>query len=387
MKKIRILHLSSDSKFINHASIVFEKAFPGQNDIIILARSENLKFAKLNTKRVVVVKFASMKIPKIDTSEYENYDLVVFHSLGDLLYPEVFNIPKNTPTIWLGWGYDYYDLIGSPEKLLLPKTLTISRKLKKFDLRFVVGESLRLGFKLLGIPKSRKKAIEKINLFSPVLPNEYDLVKSAGCWRTFPKCARWNYGTIEDNFAKGFELAQVDGDAILIGNSASVTCNHVEILTFLNEAGVRRREIVTPLSYGDKKYAKKITCVGRSFFPEEFYPIMNFMPIEDYITTIKRCGYVIMNHKRQQAIGTVVIMLYLGARVFLREENPAYPFLKEMGVVLSSIQELENKLELLNTPLAISDRERNRLLVSEYWSRERGVERTRVLVKQALSSK
>jgi hypothetical protein len=109
------------------------------------------------------------------------------------------------------------------------------------------------------------------------------------------------------------------------------------------------------------------------------------MPIQDYVATIKQCGYVIMNHKRQQAVGNIVIMLYLGARVFLREENPTFPFLKDLGVVISSVQELEKDISLLHTPLSIEEKERNKRLVSDYWSRESGIARTKALVDRALS--
>ena len=113
---------------------------------------------------------------------------------------------------------------------------------------------------------------------------------------------------------------------------------------------------------------------------------MEFMPAEDYVATIKQCGYVIMNQKRQQALGSIIIMLYLGARVFLREENPTYPFLKEMGFSLSSVQELEKEPALLKMPLTAEDRDTNRALVSENWSRKRGIELTKVLIEQALAT-
>ena len=146
---------------------------------------------------------------------------------------------------------------------------------------------------------------------------------------------------MEDHFIKGFEGGLVDGDAILVGNSASMTCNHKETFDLLVKAGFKNRKIIAPLSYGDAVYGEKTAELGKKFFSSDFKPLKDFMPMQDYVATIKKCCYVIMNHRRQQAVGNIVIMLYLGARIFLREENPTFPFLKDLGVEISSVQELE----------------------------------------------
>ncbi|MBE0508927.1 MAG: TDP-N-acetylfucosamine:lipid II N-acetylfucosaminyltransferase, partial [Marinospirillum sp.] len=323
--------------------------------------------------------------PIVKKSEYKKYNLVVFHSFGDLLYPEIFNVPEEVPTVWLGWGYDYYALIGNPDDLLMPETKRILAKNNKSLIRSTIGKALRVALKMAGISKFRKKAIERLSFFSPVLPNEYDMVLKSRKWESFPEHVRWNYGTMEDHLIKGFEGEQVDGNTILVGNSASLTCNHKETFDFLVKNGVENRKVIAPLSYGDTVYGERIAALGKKYFGLDFNPLKDFMPIQDYVATIKQCGYVIMNHKRQQAVGNIVIMLYLGARVFLREENPTFPFLKDLGVKISSVQELEKDISLLDRPLSIEEKERNKRLVSDYWSRESGIARTKVLVDRALS--
>lgn len=80
-------------------------------------------------------------------------------------------------------------------------------------------------------------------------------------------------------------------------------------------------------------------------------------------------------------------MLYLGARVFVRQENPVYAFFKNSGVVISTLQELEGQPELLNLPLSVEERASNRAIVSDYWGCERAYERTRELVEAAFAAK
>jgi len=383
----KILHLASDDKFIDQAAPVFERAFPGKNYILVFSNSSTLRYVKLRPNKVIVTSFSFLGRPKVKKSFFKNYDLVVFHSLGNLLYPEIYNIPKDIPIVWLGWGYDYYDLIDDPNNFLMNKTRELSDNMRTFTLRSYFRKFLRCGSKFFGIAKSRKTAIERVSLFSPVLENEYNLVKNSAKWNEFPHEARWNYGTIEDHLVKGFEDQQVESNNILVGNSASFTSNHIEILHLLKKQRVNSRRVIVPLSYGDRKYALKVVEVGEKLFDKSFKPLMDFMPIDLYVRKIKQCGYVIMNHKRQQAVGNIVIMLYLGARVFLREENPAYSFLKGIGVELSSIQQLEVHSYLLDTPLSENQREKNKQLVSDYWSRERGISRAKALVIQALDCK
>lgn len=387
---MRILHLATDDKFIDHAFPLFEHTFPNSNDVIIFSNSANLKYVKVKTLKTILVTPWKLRKPRIENLIYQPYDLVVFHSFNNLIYPEVFNIPLNTPTIWLGWGFDYYYDIFSRDALLLDKTAQTYSNIRSGKLIDIFRHSrdvfhdylIKLRFQ-----KSKFKAIEKISVFSPVLPKEYELLFKSHKWDAFPQYARWNYGTIEDNLIRGFEDDKINGDGILVGNSSSFTCNNIEALELLQRIGVDGRKIVAPLSYGNKRYGEIVKTLGSNYFGENFIPLLNFIPIQEYVSIIKKCGFVVMNHKRQQAVGNIVIMLYLGAKVFVREENPVFQFFEDLGVSVSTIQELENKPEMLQAPLSPEERKSNRQIVSEYWSREKALERTKSIVEKAISLK
>lgn len=383
MSNLKILHLATDDKFIDHAHLLFEKAFPKSNDIYIFSRSRNLRYVKLSVDKIIKPNIL-LKKATLNAHDYSKYDVVIFHSLSELLFSEVFSIPDDVPTIWLGWGYDYYNLITSPESLLLAETQKLTENALKISYVSLFASIVRSALEKLKVNKAQTDAIEKITLFSPVLPQEYDLVRSSRKWKNFPGYLQWNYGTIEDNFIRGYENTEVDSNSILVGNSASSTNNHLDVFKLLRNLNISDRNIVLPLSYGNKEYANRIKHLGYDLFKKNFVPLIDFMAIDDYVQTIKKCGFVIMNHKRQQAVGNIVIMLYFGARIFLREENPTYAFLKEIGVVMSSVQELENDPSLIDIPLSSEEKKTNRRLVVEYWCREKGIERTKNIVKRAI---
>ncbi|RUO80265.1 4-alpha-L-fucosyltransferase (Fuc4NAc transferase) [Idiomarina tyrosinivorans] len=380
---MKILHLATDSKFIDHASLLFEKAFPESNDIYIFSRSKKLKYVNQSVDKIIKPN-RILKRPTLNSHDYAEYDVIVFHSLSGLLCLEVFSIPGEIPTIWFGWGYDYYDLITSQESLLLAGTHKLKNNVRKKSYVSFIVRTFRTVFEKLKINKTKTAAIEKITLFSPVLPQEYDLVKKSMLWKKFPEYCQWNYGTIEDNFVRGYENTEIDSNSVLVGNSASSTNNHLEALSLLRKLNVTDRDVVVPLSYGNKEYGNRIKQLGYELFDKKFFPLIDFMPVDDYVRVIKKCGFVIMNHKRQQAVGNIVIMFYFGARIFLREENPAYIFFKENGLVLSSVQELEKDPLLIGKPLSLIEKRINRRLIVDYWCRKKGIERTKDIVKRAI---
>lgn len=385
---MKILHLATDDKFLDHAFPVFEAVYPGANDVFVFAAKTPLKYVKLKPDHIET-KVGSFfhKKPKLSSCIYNKYDLVIFHCLASQTFPEIFNIPEDTPIVWLGWGADYYPDLLADSSLYLHQTKKLMAGYGKTALRREVSRLAKRLIKAFHVRTKKIRAIERIALFSPVLPGEYKMVQRSRHWKRFPISGSWNYGTMEDNLIKGFEGEVVTGNAILVGNSATYTGNHAEVLDLLHKLGVNDREVVAPLSYGDPQLAKELTSLGREYFSHNFEPLIDFMPVQEYVAIIKKCGYVIMNHVRQQAVGNIVIMLYLGARVFVRQENPVYDFFKKSGVVISTVQELGENPELLNLPLTAEERASNRAIVSDYWGRERAYERTRKLVEAAFAAK
>jgi hypothetical protein len=382
---MRILHVATDEKFLDHAYPVFERAFPNSNDVVVFAPRLPLRYVKLVPNRVEVICRDSFKwMPSISTGVYRKYDLVVFHSLQKAFFRLLSSLPSDVPAVWLGWGGDYYPEMFYEGTLLLRETRLLKRRLEGLNFRGRFGPIIkRLQYRF---PLMNRKimAVERMSVFAPVLPEEYLMLKQSRKWKAFPRSAVWNYGTIEDNFTRGVEGEVVTGNAILVGNSASYTCNHLDALELLVNLQVRDRKIIVPLSYGDPEVAKAVASHGRKKGFQEFIPLVDFLAVDDYVKIIKECGFVIMNQKRQQAVGNVVIMLYLGARVFLRRENPLCGFLRSAGVNISTVQELERKPGLLSTPLSKLERSMNRKFVCDYWSRETAHKRTKELVFNAL---
>lgn len=333
-KTVKILHLSPDDKFVDMALSTFNTFCCVENDLVVYSRNKSLKFVK--NKAFII------KNPRDIESLINNYDLIVVHSLAPIWGRLLLKANKNIPIIWIGWGYDYYDFIN--QNLYLKETKDLIGNLGYLNLIDLIRVRLtNLARKIFRMSSSFDlfELIERINYFSPVLESEYYMVKENLGNIKFPKYISFNYGNLENYFAKDLEYKRVTGYNILIGNSASYTSNHIDSFSLLMGIDIGNAKIICPLSYGDKKYSRYVENQGVKYFGESFKPLVNFMPLSEYIENISSCGYVIMNHCRQQAYGNIVTMLYLGAKVFLREENPLYSYLKSKGMHIFSIQELE----------------------------------------------
>jgi dTDP-N-acetylfucosamine:lipid II N-acetylfucosaminyltransferase len=333
-KTEKILHLSPDDKFVDMALSTFNTFCCVENDLVVYSRNKSLKFVK--NKAFII------KNPRDIESLINNYDLIVVHSLAPIWGRLLLKANKNIPIIWIGWGYDYYDFIN--QNLYLKETKDLIGNLGYLNLIDLIRVRLtNLARKIFRMSSSFDlfELIERINYFSPVLESEYYMVKENLGNIKFPKYISFNYGNLENYFAKDLEYKRVTGYNILIGNSASYTSNHIDSFSLLMGIDIGNAKIICPLSYGDKKYSRYVENQGVKYFGESFKPLVNFMPLSEYIENISSCGYVIMNHCRQQAYGNIVTMLYLGAKVFLREENPLYSYLKSKGMHIFSIQELE----------------------------------------------
>ncbi len=185
---------------------------------------------------------------------------------------------------------------------------------------------------------AERVALERVDIFSPVIDTEYRLVR-----RHLPGLAarhvRWNYGTVEDDYTLPGATSLTSGRNILAGNSATPTNNHIELFERIRRCGdLGDRLIVTPLSYGDVRYRDCVIKVGRELFGDAFVPLVDFMPKESYIELLGSCGHVMMNHVRQQALGNLFISGLMGARLHLSRANPLYTWLGSLGVPVSDIE-------------------------------------------------
>lgn len=122
---------------------------------------------------------------------------------------------------------------------------------------------------------------------------------------------------------------------VLIGNSADPSNNHLEILELLNRFNNEDIMIYCPLSYyGDQEYISKVVKKGNDIFGDKFIPILTMMTTQEYAVFLNEMDVAIMNHRRQQGLGNIMPLLFLGKKVFLRSDTSSFSFLSNAGCII-----------------------------------------------------
>ena len=368
---MKVLHISPDETFVDYAYDVFESVAPFSNDIWVFSKEPDVRHVTRPVDRLVRVDRLNRGRPKVESANYCSYDLVVFHSLSAFLYPEIFSIPNEKPKIWIGWGFDYYDLVAIGKELILPNTQNILQVDKISNrVKNKIKDSITHLLISMDVWKDRKNAISRLSGFSPVLKEEYKYIFKSCAYVNAPYFD-WNYGVIIDHLLEGNSNLSIQGNHVLLGNSATPTNNHVDAFHAIRSGLSGKQKVIVPLSYGDNSYARKVSHSGFEKFGSRFQPLLDYVPLSEFNATLQMCGYVVMNQVRQQGLGTIIVSLYLGARVFLRAESPTYKFFKSIGIWVTSVQELEEDPQFLSRPLSSAQIIENRRIVSDYWSEER----------------
>ena len=89
-----------------------------------------------------------------------------------------------------------------------------------------------------------------------------------------------------------------------------------------------------------------------------------------------------MPHKRQQGVGNIIVLLNLGAKVYLDKSNLLYSFLKEHGFFVFCLEEIGSADFLAElTPEQILN---NQQRLFEIWGRASIIDKTKKLVECAL---
>ncbi|MBQ4834227.1 TDP-N-acetylfucosamine:lipid II N-acetylfucosaminyltransferase [Pseudoalteromonas sp. MMG010] len=353
MKKI--LHICSDEKFIDHAIVNFNAVDYVTNDFLVISNSKQLKYIKNDN---VTIQSRKSFFIQILFGRLNEYDAVVFHSLTDVFKLFIKLLPKRLTICWIGFGFDYYDY----------SILMNNHREVKGIKGFIKNKILNLN-----------SAYDYINYFSPVLESEFESVSN---YLNLKACyVPWNYGS-SDSIIEKLKNEYVSGDSILLGNSGAETNDHIEVIKELISLG-ETREIIVPLSYGgsDEYVSSIISMLEKSSL--NYTVLKDFITQAEYFKILKRCSFVIMNHKRQQAMGNIVMMLSLGAKIILDKNNPAYEYLVKLNFNIFDKTQLNSTLQKkLPSNIAL----KNKNLALENYNRRNTLDKTKRLVTTLINA-
>lgn len=129
---------------------------------------------------------------------------------------------------------------------------------------------------------------------------------------------------------------------VLLGNSATASNRHYEMIDLVIKYKDSNIKFLCPLSYGDMDYARDVIAYGNEKLGDSFVPLTEFMEAREYYQLLNKCSAGIFNNDRQQALGNILALLRFGAKVYLREGTSMWEFLKEKGMLVYNMEQLSD---------------------------------------------
>lgn len=365
-----ILHFLSDDIFSNY--VIGQFSSPEmQSDFVVMSTTGKLENLQHTGSAFIMNPYHKGSMQKLIGSLH-NYSAIVLHGL---FYPwcEVVlrYVPDGVKVAWVFWGGEVYGrkefgktfLSKQSRKILWFRNVKLFLKKKKGTAQYEIPRELfrRIDYCLTDIHEDFEfvNAYAKSNM-KEVWYNYYSVDETIGDMR--------------DQF--------VEGNNILVGNSCTLACNHLDGFKAVRRIHDEDSEIVVPLSYGESWLRNLLLKKGRRMFGNRFHPLVDFMPRDEYNRIIKSCAVVIMPHYRPQAFGNLLTALWLGSRVYMSEKSLLYAFFKRIGVIVFSIETDFKKTKIQGVhPLSSEERELNRKLIASIYDKGVMKERNREMVE------
>lgn len=268
----------------------------------------------------------------------EKSDKVVLAAFFD----DAFQLLKLPQKIWdkiyiQFWGGDIYRFKNKKSNLIPKTKQEIARQLVKISIKKAAG--------VLTLVEGDYNSIESIFNLKNVkhqvaqVPDDFYTINHL------------DYKTISEKQNEHHKKR------ILVGNSATIENNHLEIFDLLKNKIDQSYEVLVPLSYGDKEYQKEIIEKGRGMLKDSFVPILDFMDRERYIGLLSTCDVAIFNNNRQQATGNIILLANLGKKLYLRDDTSMWSFFKDLNFKLHKISDLVK--EDICSLISYSEKERS----------------------------
>jgi len=174
-----------------------------------------------------------------------------------------------------------------------------------------------------------KMFLNRVDIFVSQLREEYDLFRQAGMISPETSYHFGIVGLLENNVPE--DIVPVSGYNILLGNSASASNNHLDAIDYLSRCNLEGHKVIVPLTYGNVKYRDTVIQYGREKLGHHFEPMTKHLDLDEFQKVMNSCGFVIMNQLRQQALGTILLLISKGARIFMND-TVAYQCYKKWGL-------------------------------------------------------
>ncbi|QJB33019.1 TDP-N-acetylfucosamine:lipid II N-acetylfucosaminyltransferase [Chitinophaga oryzae] len=383
-------HLMIDDKFIDDFIKDAEQVAPGNNIFIIDAVKEQAKHVKSDR-----VHFAPHYTPAFRelVKNISSKDKVFIHWASESAIRFALTLDKNIPLGLFFWGGDVVEIPVSRFKHTIygPLSLPYFEKHEEHDpvqwnllkpkklYRSFAKRYIHYKREQREIAHTRALFFERLNYFLNWNLLDHDWIKQHYTTRVAYKYFFYNFNPKPD------DTAQVQGSGekrpyttILLGNSDTITNNHLEALRALSVFKNDPVKLVIPLSYRDGAYADFVEQQAIAIFgKEKVRALRGFLPRDEYYKQLDEVDVAVMYHYRPQAAGNTLALLYRGKKVFVHHNSTTFGLLKNNHATVFDSADISSlSFEEFSRPLTAGEIQQNITIVDQLFDQQ---EKMRVL--------
>ncbi len=310
-----IVHLHSDSFFINPFIGFITDNYGTEDHRIVVYRKGDYKREEADSS--IVYYYKGKKDIGTLYKMLKKADKIVIHSLGiEMEMLLLLYMHKNLcrKTVWIIWGSDLY-----------------WKRDRSRDMMSNIIEHMR------------KKIISLFPYIGCLVTGDYEL--AVKWYRTDAAMYRVNYPDkderkIVDALAP-YDKGNDGAVNIVIGNSGTPSNGHKEVCEQLKRWKDENIKIYLPLSYGVPEYIEEVKTLYKDEFGDKAVIVDKLMPLEEYLKFLSTMDIGIFNNNRQQALGNIFALMYMGKGVYLKEGTSMWNELVGIqGSILTSCDEI-----------------------------------------------
>lgn len=351
----KVIHLYDDEKIVERTHNFYLNRCKEVDHIgIIFTSNSELRYVKDVSLFTVV---QNEKIKQFTRSfDFKDVICVYAHFLTTPKLHFINNVPFG---INIGWGIYGGDLYNRYLRYFGYELI--------YDYRESLKEWLLYPFKCLIRRMEFSRLMRRLTFIVACFP-DYQQIKKYGGGKIPPQVDTFAYD-IKGLLGKLYKVDFTIGNTIVIGHSASQTNNHLYVLKHLKGHVIGNYSLLLPMAYGaSKQYVDRIESSYSDCFGSRVKCIRNFVPLEQYNQQLVDGAVFVYGNWRQEALGNILVALYLGAKVYLSKKNPLLDYFRNLGVIVFVLEEIDDTLIL---PMTEEQKKHNRLYLEKYHNSER----------------
>lgn len=383
----KVLHLIPDEKITSDVINNFDRVSQ-DNMYFILGDKNNRKYLFKDEENIIWGNENYINNYKVSS----DVTGVIIHGLNYSFAKFILSLSKRIKIAWYAWGFDIY-LLPKISKHIYGKHTR--RFLIEHETFYTINQLIKnnpflrsLYFKFIKKKDDHYKLYElahsRIDYLCTYIKEDFDVFQ-----KFYPnkniKFLNTGYFSIGQYLGKSEDELNTDelsdlGNNILIGNSNSVENNHLDVFYALDSYKRNNSNLIVPLNYGtNENYKNFILSKGEECFNNDFHPLLSFMNKGEYFTLLSTCNTGIFYHFRQQAMGNIIALLFLGLRIYLSNKNPVYSYLKRNNI---TVFDFDTEFEKFgNAQLSKDIVKNNRLRLMEMFNNDLIIRESKEVIK------